>query len=64
MDELRLLLSNDPFDIVSIGETHCDSTVPDSDVSLDNFCVIRKDRSRNGGGVALKYSSALKVSHK
>lgn len=53
MDELKILLGNDPFDIVAISETHCDSTITDLDISLDNFCVTRKDRSRHGGGVAL-----------
>ena len=66
MDELKLLLSNDPFDIVAISETHCDSTVTDTDILLDNYCLIRKDRSRHGGGVALYVKNSVSfesVSH-
>ena len=66
MDELKLLLSNDPFDIVAFSETHCDSTVTDADVLLDNFCLLRKDRSRHGGGVALYVKNSVSfesVSH-
>ena len=66
MDELKLLLSNDPFDIVAISETHCDSTVTDTDILLDNYCLIRKDRSRHGGGVALYVNNSVSfesVSH-
>ena len=62
VDELSLLLGNDPFDIVAVSETHCDSTIPDTDVCIDNFTVIRKDRSRHGGGVALYIRNSLSFS--
>ena len=62
IDELSLLLGNDPFDIVAVSETHCDSTIPDTDLYIDNFTVIRKDRSRHGGGVALYIRNSINFS--
>ena len=56
----------DPFDIVAISETHCDSIVTDTYILLDNYCLIRKDRSRHGGGVALYVKNSVSfesVSH-
>ena len=63
MDELRQLMTNDPFDVIAVGETHCDSTIPNSDLFLNNFTVIRKDRSRHGGGVALYVRNTISFTH-
>ena len=46
-------LKNSPYDIVAFAETHCDDTVSDNKLQLDDFDFIRKDRTRNGGGVIL-----------
>ena len=41
------------FDTISINETWLDSTVADHEVDIDGYELIRKDRNRNGGGVAI-----------
>ena len=47
------MLKNSPFDIVAFTETHCDDTVSDNELQLDDFDFIRKDRTRHGGGVII-----------
>ena len=53
IDEIKYMLKNSPFDIVAFTETHCDDTVSDNELQLDDFDFIRKDRTRHGGGVII-----------
>ena len=53
IDELRLQLTKKPLDILSINETRLDDTINDSLVHLNGYDVLRKDRNRMGGGVAI-----------
>ena len=46
-------IANKPFDILTISETNLDSTITDSEVSIQSFCLERLDRNRRGGGVAV-----------
>ena len=34
-----------------MSETWLDESVTDSEIWIDNYSIVRKDRSRNGGGV-------------
>ena len=38
---------------MSFNETRLNSTIPDSMIHIDGYDIIRKDRSRNGGGVCI-----------
>ena len=38
---------------MSFSETRLNSTIPDSMIHIDGYNIIRKDRSRNGGGVCI-----------
>ena len=54
-DEIRIMLtiySKYPIDILVINETKLDSSILDSEVDINGYIIIRKDRIRNGGGVA------------
>ena len=53
IDDLKYTLKYNPFDIIAITETHCDETIPDSELLIEDYNIIRKDRTRHGGGVAL-----------
>ena len=53
IDEIKYMLKNSPFDIVAFTETHCDDSVSDRELQLDDFDFVRKDRTRHGGGVLL-----------
>jgi exonuclease III len=52
IDEFRLLCNN-VFDVICVNETNCDTSVFDSELFLPDFNILRRDRNRNGGGVAL-----------
>jgi hypothetical protein len=53
IDEIRILLSDNPFDILAINETKIDSSILDAEIHIDNYTIVRFDRNRFGGGVAL-----------
>ena len=40
-------------DILAINDTRLDSSIQDGEVSIPGYTLERKDRNRNGGGVAL-----------
>ena len=50
---------NERFDRLAIDESRLDETVTDNEVYLTGYTIIRKDRNRQGGGVALYIRSAI-----
>ena len=50
---------NKPFDVLAINESRMDETVTDNEVHLAGYTIIRKDRNRQGGGVALYVRSTI-----
>ena len=54
-DELRLQLTKKFLDILSINETRLDDTINDGLIHLNGYDVLRKDRNRMGGGVAIYF---------
>ena len=61
IDQVCYLLDNHSIDIMGFAETCLDESIPDNDVEIENYTLYRKDRNRNGGGVAayVKQSSGL-----
>ena len=53
IDEIRLLIKKENFDILAINEIKIDSKIDDKLIALDDFSLCRYDRSRQGRGVAL-----------
>jgi hypothetical protein len=53
VDDIRITLTNYPFDILAINETKLDSSISDSEIYINGYTIIRKDRNRNGGGIAI-----------
>lgn len=53
IDELRIWVENQNLDLLAINETRLASSIPDSCVTIKGYKIIRKDRNRNGGGVAI-----------
>ena len=51
VDELRVLLSEFSVDILAINETKLDESIKSSELHIPGYEFIRRDRSRNGGGV-------------
>ena len=48
-----------PFDIFAINEFKIDDSITDGEISISGFNLIRKDRSRAGGGVVLYIRESL-----
>lgn len=61
IDQLRLYLKDEPFDILSINETKLNDTVNDQEIDIQGYQVIRRDRNRNGGGVAIYVRSVVNI---
>ena len=53
IDEIRHVLCSTPFDIFAINESKIDESIPDNEISISGYNLIRKDRNRAGGGVVL-----------
>ncbi len=53
VDDIRIMLTNYPFDILAINETKLDSSISDSEIYINGYIIIRKDRNRNGGRIAI-----------
>lgn len=48
------------FDVICISETHLDNSIHNDSIVIDGFHPpLRKDRNRQGGGVAIYISSYL-----
>ena len=53
LDELRLLIEDKKPHIIGINETKIDQLINDSDISIEGYDVVRRDRNKFGGAVAL-----------
>ena len=49
----HFLVLSDKYDIIAISETHIDDTVSSYNLELPGYSLFRRDRNRDGGGVAL-----------
>ena len=53
LDELRLICSDTTPDIVCIVETWLRDSISDSELTINGYNLVRRDRNRHGGGVML-----------
>ena len=57
-----VILCSNIFDVICVNhvnETKCDDNVNDSELVLPGYNLLRRDGSRNGGGVALYLKMVL-----
>ena len=59
LDEIKLLIGTYLLDILCLNETFLDTSISDSEIDINNYCIVRKDRTRNGGGVAIYIRDSL-----
>ena len=52
-DEQAIFISEQPFDIICLNETRLDCSIDNSEVGIPGYDLARKDRNRNGVGVAI-----------
>ena len=60
IDDVHSLIVSEKIDILALSETWLDDTITDSEICLDNYYIVRKDRNRRGGGVAFFVSNHLR----
>lgn len=53
LDEIRLMMCNSKVGIVCFSETWLDASISDTEIEIENYVVLRKDRNRSGGGVCV-----------
>ena len=53
LDEVRVFISEERPHIICITDTNTDSTIDNSHIEIDDYVVVRNDRNRHGGGVAI-----------
>ena len=53
IDETRILKKDNNFDILAINETKLDQFDSDSFINISDYTCIRKNRSKDGGGVCI-----------
>ena len=61
VDELKVYLEKEPFDVLSINETRLDEAISTNMVSIPGYDIIAKNRNWDGGGVAIYHRSILNV---
>ena len=59
LDELRLRMQSQALDILALSETRLDNTFTDSAVSIEGCTLLRRDRCRSGGGVAMHIRNVI-----
>ena len=59
VDELRISNLFMYFDLFALNETRLDSSISDGLVNISGYDIIRKDRSRRGGGVCVYLRSSI-----
>ena len=60
-DEFKILMHDNPFDVICLTETWLNSTWTDSELELNGYNLVRDDRvdSQRGGGTAIYYATKL-----
>ena len=54
---LRTFTNQNDWKIISINETRLDEGLPNSEIYIPGYDVLRHDRNRNGGGCLLLYQN-------
>jgi len=53
LSELKTIILNTNVAVLSFSETWLDNTITDSEIEIQGYSIIRKDRDRGGGGVCM-----------
>ena len=59
IDELKLLHAKIRPDVFGLSETHINDLIHDSELKIDDYNIVRRDRDGYGGGVAVYIKSDL-----
>ena len=59
IDEINFSMLKKFIDLIAFNETRLDANITDNMINLDGYDIVRKDRSRNGGGVCIYLRSSI-----
>ena len=59
LDELRPSIEDKKRRIIGINETKIDQLINDSDISIEGYDAVRRDRNKFGSGVALHIHKSI-----
>lgn len=59
IEQFRLYFHKQQFDIICLNETLLDSTIANHEVKINGYDIVRKDRNRHGGGVAIYIRNSI-----
>ena len=57
----QLVSSTTMVKVICITETWLDDKVPEEDIQIKGFKIVRKDRGRQGGGVAIYHRESVRI---
>ena len=52
-EEIKQIIVDNDIHVLALNETRLDSSIADSEISIPHYSLLRKDRDRFGGGVAI-----------
>ena len=58
------MMINSPLEVLAINESKLDNSIADGEINIPGYNLIRKDRNRSGGGVALYIKDHLSFSNR
>ena len=59
LEQLEIVCKTMNLDCLIITESKLDESIPDSQINIENFHTIRRDRNRHGGGCLIYLSEKL-----
>ena len=59
IDEIRSLVKHNNIHLFALNETKIDESIFDDEIKIENYSLVRKDRTRQGGGVAMYIHKSL-----
>ncbi len=63
VDEIQMILDKKLFDIIMLNESKLDETIPTKFTDHINYISLRRDRTRNGGGILIFIRSEYKLNN-
>ena len=63
LDQLNILIEEEKPHVIGINETKIDSDISDTDIQIEGYEVVRRDRNKWGGGVALYIHKSISANY-
>ena len=61
LDALRVEVSSTNPSVIALTETWLDTSIPNSELCIPGYSIVRRDRDRRGGGILLFVNDQLSI---